>query len=135
MMKKWYDKYINVPYENFGRLMTGADCWGLVVLVYEQELGIQLPTYAEISAESLIEIHRKLSVDKDSEIWETVTEGNQKPFDVCVMTAPNSKRVCHVGIVIDEKHILHIEKGVDSAIVPVNHFTIRERIACYRRHK
>lgn len=135
-MKAWYDKYIGIPYANRGREMHGADCWGLAILVYRNELGLELPSYGEISAENLAQIYKTMVVDKDDqELWQEINLGDQLPFDICVMRGEATRRVCHVGIVIDKKKILHVEKGIDSVIVSVTDASIRERISCYRRHK
>ena len=52
----WTARYINIPYINKGREFSGADCWGLVRLVYKNELGIDLPTYGEVSADNLAKV-------------------------------------------------------------------------------
>lgn len=134
-MMNWYDKYINIPYENRGREATGSDCWGLAIQIYKNELGIDLPGYSDISAENLLQIYHAMNTDKDSEIWESVNPEDIQAFDICVMRGAGIRRVCHAGIVLDKKRIIHMEKGVDSCIVTLDHFSIRERIDCYRRHK
>ena len=37
-MTHWTQKYVGIPYRDLGRDMTGCDCWGLLRLVYGQEL-------------------------------------------------------------------------------------------------
>lgn len=130
----WTAKYINVPYLDGGRNRNGVDCWGLVRLVYASELNIDLPSYGEISAEDLIKVARNIDAGKDGETWVDVAAEETREFDVCVMRFAGTKRVGHVGIVTPHG-ILHVEKGVDAAIVSQKHHTIRERIACFRRHK
>lgn len=129
----WVARYINVPYIDKGREFSGADCWGLIRLVYLHELGIDLPSYGEVSAENLAKVHRK--VEEVAEQWEAVEPADIQPFDVCVMRIAGKRLVCHVGVVVDKKRILHVELRTDSAIVELRDPLIRERIVCFRRHK
>lgn len=40
-----YLEYLKIPYLHMGRDFAGADCFGLVRLFYQRELGIDLPDY------------------------------------------------------------------------------------------
>lgn len=131
----WIDRYSLLSYTDGGRDFDGVDCWGLVRLVYACELNISLPSYGEISAEDLIRASRNINNGKDGEDWIDVPASDIQEFDVCCMRFIGSRLVGHVGIVIDRNVIMHIERGQDVAIVPLKHFTIRERVACFRRHK
>lgn len=135
LVTNWVNRYAGLPFVSRGREQSGVDCWGLVRLIYAKELQIELPTYGEISAHDLAEVARNIDAGKDGETWSEVSTTEIKPFDVCVMKFAGSRRVGHVGVVVNSKNIIHIEKGIDAAIVPLAHFTIRERIECFRRHK
>ncbi len=40
---EWQIKYLGIKYRLGGREVTGLDCWGLVRMVYRDELGIDIP--------------------------------------------------------------------------------------------
>ena len=42
---EWINGYIGVPYKPNGRDRDGWDCWGLVLAVYRERLGLELPNY------------------------------------------------------------------------------------------
>lgn len=130
----WVNRYINIPYLNKGRGFEGADCWGLVRLVYEHELGIQLPSYGEVSSDNLVAAQNKVHTVASQAQWINVAPEHIAPFDVCVMRAYGKRLVCHVGVVIDKNTILHVESRSNSVIVSLKDPLIRERITCFRRH-
>ncbi len=131
----WFEKYVGTRFIDGGRTSDGVDCWGLVRLIYQRELKIELPSYAEISAENLIAVSREITSGKDGEQWTDVEQSAILPFDVVVMRYHGTRRIGHVGLVIAPSKLLHIEDGIDAIIVPFTHFTVKERIACFRRHK
>ena len=42
----WSNRFIGIPYDDFGRSRTGCDCWGLACIIYREELGIRNVTTA-----------------------------------------------------------------------------------------
>jgi cell wall-associated NlpC family hydrolase len=133
--RHWSAAYVGLPWLDGGRTPRGVDCWGLVRLVLCRERGLELPGYGETSARQLIAVARAISAGKDGEDWREVPNGLQRAFDVCVMRLTGRGAIGHVGVMVDAAHVLHVEAASDAAIVPLAHFTIRERIACFRRHR
>lgn len=131
----WHHAYIGIPFLDGGRTVAGADCWGLVRLIYRRELSVDLPSYGDTSAADLIRVARTMATDKDGEAWQSVEPGELKPFDVVVMRFIGRSLIGHVGLAIDRVNVLHIERATSAVIVPRDHWSIRERIACYRRHR
>ena len=132
--------YVGVPFVSKGRTMAGADCWGLVRLVYAAELGIDLPSYGEIDAHALMKVSREIDVGKDGEVWRAADPRALQAYDVCVMRHHGSRLVCHVGVLLPVRcagplGVLHVEEASAAVIVPLTHFSIRERVACFRRHR
>ena len=113
--------------------MAGLDCWGLFRLIYQEQLGIDLPTYGETSALDLRAVARKISAGCDGEKWAVVEVPSA--FDGVVMRLYDRSWIGHVGVAIDAKRMIHIEAGIDAAVLQLNHFTVRDRIAGFRRYK
>lgn len=106
-----YNKYIGLPYKDNGRDVSGLDCWGLVRLFYKQELGIDLPSYADLyTSGSDPLIPEAINTYKDN--WELLDSGN--PGDVCLFNILGEP--AHVGIYIGDNKFLHVREGMDSVI-------------------
>jgi len=109
--------------------MEGLDCWGLVCLVYANELDIALPSYGEVSAADLIRVARSIGAGQEG--WQVAEK--PRAFDVVAMRFYGRSWVGHVGIMVDSKHMIHTERATAVACVPLDHFTVRDRIASIRR--
>lgn len=131
----WESKYTIAPFRDHGRDLSGLDCWGLVRLVYAQELNITLPNFAEISPSDLRKVARMIDGAKDGEEWLSVIPPNLKPFDVVVMSQYGGIRNAHVGLITNAGKVMHIERGSNVLVLPLDHYSIRERIRCFRRNK
>lgn len=131
----WESKYTIAPFKDHGRDLSGLDCWGLVRLVYLQELNIVLPEFAEISPSDLRRVAHMIDGAKDSEEWSSVDRPNLEPFDVVVMSQYGGIRNAHVGLITNAGKLMHVEKGSNVLVLSLDHFTIRERVKCFRRHK
>jgi len=132
---KWVEKYLSIPFRDGGRSKRGVDCWGLVRLVYSQELKIELAEHADIPAKNLIAVARAISTEKDGEEWFPVAREDLKEFDIVVMTQYGGKTAAHVGIYVSPGKVLHSETGCNTVLIDTTHVTVRERIKWLRRHK
>lgn len=103
-------QYIGIPYLTCGRDRNGIDCFGLVQLIYREQLGIELPEplpYIDIpknqamSARSMVKDYRKRS-------------GLYQPFDVLLLEV--WRWPAHCGVVLENNWMLHSLKGHDSVM-------------------
>ena len=111
----WSNRYIGLPYVEFGRGMAGVDCWGLVVVVYLQELGITLPDYlGYASAEEHAEIDALIAGAEQSPSWVAADTPAPfpAPFDIAVFR--RGHLASHIGIVVQRGIMLHMV-GQDCA--------------------
>lgn len=103
----WSDRYIGIPYQDFGRDRAGCDCWGLACIIYREELGITLPEYlgAYASTEELGELSALIDRDKALPLWVPVS-GPARTFDVALFR--RGRWSSHVGIVIRHGLMIHM---------------------------
>ena len=124
----WAGSYVGIP---FGMGPGELTCWGLVRRVYGDLLGIELPSYGEISAFDLLRIARAMARGKDDG-WRAVSP--PQDLDVCLMRGPQGgASVLHVGVMAGPRHVLHIEAATAAVLVPVTHYSVAGRILGYRR--
>ena len=129
----WAGHYIGLPFHEHGRDRAGLDCWGLVRLVMAEQFNIALPSHAH-------EYHRTTEVDKISALiereavkWKIVGAGQEICGDVIVLRVRG--KPMHVGMVLGDRHMLHIERGINSVIERYSGPQWAERIAGFYRYK
>jgi len=103
------EKYIGIPYEVNGRDMQSVDCWGLVHLIYKNELGINLPSFAE---EGIDATRTEELIAKYKEGWEP--SENINAGDVVIFRIFGIES--HIGLAIDSERFIHARLGYNSAI-------------------
>jgi probable lipoprotein NlpC len=115
LMTDWWAKYLTLEYEASGRDLSGVDCWGLVYLIYSQELKVSLPRYDVISADDAMAAVNTMDDAILKGPWRPIEHGFEQPFDVARIRRPalvqgSLKRVqWHVGVITRPGHLLHIE--------------------------
>lgn len=127
---EWWSGYVGLPFESRGRGPHAYDCWGLVRAVYLDRLGVDLPSYGEISATDLARVARKME-DSKNDGW--VPCGPEPLAVVLMTTSATGRRISHVGVMVDENRVLHIMRTTLAVVVPVRHYSVSGRIEGYRR--
>ena len=122
-------RYLQIPYGWNGRSFEACDCYGLVILYYQEELGIELADYEHgrqnylqfANSEYLIEkAHREFVEVKEAKAHDVLLIRNQSE-------TPN-----HCGIVLNQR-FLHCLEGVGCATSKIS--TWRKAIHGIYRHK
>ncbi|TCM84775.1 NlpC/P60 family protein [Rhodovulum steppense] len=130
----WWAGYVGIPFEDGGRGRCACDCWGLVRLVHAECLGVELPSYGEISARDLVRVARAIGAGQADPCWEVVDI--PAAFDVVLMRARgDSRSVAHVGIAVDADRLLHTEAATGSVVVPRSHLSVAGRVMGFRRYR
>ena len=91
-------------------------------VAYREEAGIGLPHYAEISA---------------SETWRRVDAEPRRKLDVVLMkNIDNAVDIpVHVGVMRDDRALLHVEIATDTVAVALSHPSIARRVMGFYRHR
>lgn len=122
---------MHIPFKEKGRDAAGLDCWGLVRLIYKNELDIDLPDYLDVyeTTEDRDALSKKIR--EESESW--LLPETPQEFDVAIL---NMRGVpMHVGIVTKKNHMIHCARGINTVH---ENFTIskwKHKIMGYRRWK
>lgn len=124
-----YEKYIGIPYAEKGRDSAGLDCWGLVRLIYKNELQIDLPSF---SAE-----YTQTDTDRIGELIAQYKEGwesTEQPQEGDVVLFRIFGTESHVGVVVTPTHFIHVREDQDSVIESLNNPKWSKRIVGYFKY-
>lgn len=115
-----------------GRTKKGCDCWGLVKLWFEKELGIELPDF-DVSANDRELVAETIDSGRHEPVWEPVDR--PKKGDVVAMsTNPHHPgMVNHVGVYLGRYKILHTTEKTGAMIIPSTNLMWSKRIVGYYR--
>lgn len=128
MVPGWVSEYVGLPFVDHGRDRSGVDCWGLVMLVYQERLGIALPEFRDRYPYAM---HRGVAdiVEEEMRRWTVV--GTPEPFDVVVLRVAARPR--HVGLWAAPGEMLCVDKGTESCIERLDSVRWSGRIEGYFR--
>lgn len=110
----WAGHYIGLRFKEHGRDIGGVDCWGLVRLILAEQFGIALPSYIREYDYTLAQNQIGQLVKRESQKWRIIKQGEEVAGDVIVLRVRGEPM--HVGVVLGDNHMLHIESGINSVI-------------------
>lgn len=129
----WSNRFIGIPYEDFGRSRQGCDCWGLACIIYREELGISLPDY--LSSYASTDEHREISALVDraraSPLWMPVS-GPALAFDLALFR--RGRWSSHIGIVIRHGLMIHMVGEDQAKLQSYTDGTYKHRFDGHYRH-
>lgn len=128
-----FDRFVGIPYLDRGRSLVGLDCWGLVVMLFRELRGIELPSYSEsyVTAADRAAIARLIA--GEIEPWAEIEAGSEQIFDVVLMREGRYPR--HVGIVTEPGQLLHVLEGQTSRIERYRSGAFMHRVAGFYRYR
>lgn len=93
----WAAKYIGKPWRPAARGPEAFDCWGLVMAVYRECLGIELPEF-NIDPRDRIAAARAIDAGPMLPIWQRL----EKPEHLCAV-GMGGKILSHVGVYLSDE--------------------------------
>lgn len=133
-MKDFRD-YIGIPFKYGGRDKMGTDCWGVVVMVYKDHLGIDLFDIQEYepSTEVSTTFYKSFSsVHKD---WKEIDMNlySLHPYDIIVFALGKEQKnvPTHVAIYITFDRILHCTEYMPVSVTRLKPW-LSKAISAYR---
>jgi cell wall-associated NlpC family hydrolase len=128
---------MTLRFRDGGRDWKGVDCWGLVRLIYREELGIELPDYGDVSARDLGAVARHVTRDSLLPPWNRVEDPaafDGVSFRGAAIRAVDRQAGMHVGLMIGSRRLIHIDEGAGVQVAPIDHPSFRHRILHFVRH-
>lgn len=112
----WWLHYMRTcRFSDGGRDGALLDCFGLLRLVYQQELGITLSTWPSVTLDDLVSRAEDLTATPYTSGFTPVETGLERAFDAAVIRRPIPvagrlrRGWWHVGVVTRPGHLLHID--------------------------
>lgn len=117
-----FHRYANLRPEDLdpGR-QPACPCWPLVVLVYREGLGVELPRHDTVPRDAS-SIALAAAVEA-AHAWVPVPLGMEVPFDVVLIDEDGLRS--HCGVVAEPGLLLHAPRGGLSCILPYDRRTGR----------
>lgn len=126
--------YIGIPFLDKGRdPAQGLDCWGLVRVFYQTEMGIDLPSLTEDypTTEDRETISRLVNGHRIG--WPLIPIGEEQYGDIIVFRLLGSQ--CHMGVVMGNGIFLHVMEGMNSCLDNYRRPQWRSRVEGFHRHE
>jgi cell wall-associated NlpC family hydrolase len=110
--------FIGIPFVNRGRTLMGADCWGLVRLVFEA-YGVNVPDY-RVSCFASTDIDATVEGARNQ--WQRL----EKPEPPCLIVMkgidPDAPQACsHLGVYVGEGRMIHTFQKTMSCLERIKH--------------
>lgn len=98
-------KYVGIPFENRGCSFNGCDCYGLIVLIYKNELGIEIPSFQidHTKTKTVLEEYKKQVIGN----WVKVDEPELYDGIAMAEDPMHPSLVQHFGMYIGGGKIIH----------------------------
>lgn len=125
-----FEKYIGIPYVEKGRdEKIGLDCWGLVRLIYKNELSIDLPSfsteYDSIDNERIEDLFAQYK-----EGWEPIDQPTIG--DVVIFRVFGYES--HIGICVGDNKFIHVREARDTVIESLDNPKWSKRITGFFKY-
>ncbi len=128
----WAQQYVGVPFKERGRDRAGWDCWGCVRAVYQEQRGIELPSYVEgyQTVTDVKEIEAMMRGEVASN-WVEVPPAEVAVFDGIMLRVMGEP--IHFGVIVAPYFFLHALKSVGTVIERYDSILWNKRVLAFMR--
>jgi len=127
----WVKKYIGIPFEYQGSSFEGADCYGLVHLVYKEEFGIKLPSFVYSNKPTEMELWTLFMEEITGSRWTPSYEA--KLGSIIILKLKGLP--IHCGLVLDHTRMLHTMDFTHSCIEDFHRPQWKNRVETFLVYK
>ena len=145
----WAASYVGLRFADLGRDRDGVDCWGLARLIWRDQAGLDVPSFAstyERAADGAAVAASIVAYGKNSGDWLEVARGRERLFDAVLMRSHYEVQAggvtsvetaeMHIGVVLGPGWLIHVEEGIDAALgAYIRHRRISSRVVEFWRHR
>ena len=111
------NKFIGIPYSFGGEDKSGADCYGLIKIFYNEFFNIDL----NLRRSEKLPIEENLSLIHD--LFYEVKNRDFMFGDILTFLTPLEVKGCfHAGVAVNEKYILHSDVRTGSSLQPIRRY-------------
>lgn len=128
-------QYIGIPFLDHGRDRAGCDCWGLMHLVYAEQMGIYgMPDLGDDYSDAYARGEVSEAIEKTTaEEWNfDVTNGLWQPLDAMIFSRGGVE--AHVGMYVRPNEMLHVVRGAAASIERYDLVRWKRRLTRVFRH-
>jgi len=116
-LAEFTDRALDAPFFQKGRSFEGWDCWGLIYVAYRELYDIELPLYTgEYTSTRRREELQVLISTQMVDDW--VLHDPHEPGDVALVRMLG--RNCHIGLMLPNWFMLHVQDGVSAIIEQID---------------
>ena len=128
-------KYIGIPFVDHACGFDGCDCYGLVRLVYREELGLDLPSIDADYGCALSRTDVGGAVEKYRRQDWCVDVTDMAPRELDVLTFARGGVEFHVGLWISAGTMLHVIDGRNCCVERFDSYAWRRMLTRRLRHE
>lgn len=124
-------KYLGVPFRHGGRGMDGADCWGLVMMIYA-DLGLKLWDIDKVYDEGWTWKEKSLFIENYHRQWERVDK--PQVFDGVLFTNPGGV-ANHCGVMLENGRFMQSTRRTGVIVSQIDLPMTTHRFEGYYRYR
>lgn len=118
MLADWVDNYIGIPWHWRGRSRAGVDCWGLVCMVYADQMDTQLTDHVYEDEQAASQ-----TIEEEQTRWPQVEAPQVGDLGIvrCAHHRADNRYDLgpfHLGIYVGSQQVLHAARELGVILMP-----------------